>query len=173
MAAKKKDPWDEAKTKQGKPEICAKELPITWRKAWQKLKAPTGWAKGTKRMQRICWRKVPKSLTSSRLSLSKGQPTWLCNKPRTWPDMQAQWPRTLRAIRKTWTCSVPRHCPGAAVSGEGLAKKEDMQDPCQKGSWSLGKRFPVGCLGLCAQKGCAPLPKGCLTRPCPKGSGCF
>ena len=61
----------------------------------------------------------------------------------------------------------------ALSSGEGLAKKEGMQDPCQKGSWSLGKRFPVGCLGLCAQKGCAPLSKRCLTRPCPKGQVVF
>ena len=162
------------KTKQGKPEICAKELPITWRKAWQKLKAPTGWAKGTKRMQRICWWKVPKSLTSSRLSLSEGQPTWLCNKPRTWPYMQAQWPRTLRTIRKTWTCPVPRRCPGAAVSKWWrTGKKRRHAGPLPKGFLEPWQKVPCRLSWIVCPKRLRSLVKRVSYQTLPKGSGCF
>ena len=46
-----------------------------------------------------------------------------------------------------------------------------MQDPCQKGSWSLGKRFPS--LDCVPKRAAHPCQKGVLPDPCLKGQVVF
>ena len=120
-------------------------------------------------MQRICWCKVQGPLKRSRVSLSKGPVAWVWNRPRNWPYMPPKWSRSWKTTRKSWTCSATRLCQSAARSGEGLWKEEAMQDPCQKGPWSLAKRFHTGCIGCWYPKGLHFLAKReYIPDPCQK-----
>ena len=155
----KKDPWDEAKNKARKArDLC--------QGAASNLEESLTKARGTNRLSKGHKKDAEDLLAQSAKAIEKIK-GFLVKRPSGMSLEQAK-ELTIHATKVTKELKDHRD-QSAAASGEGLWKEEAMQGPCQKGPWSLAKRFPIGCTRCWYPKGLHFLAKReYIPDPCQK-----